>query len=289
MFKERDFETGQVVHKLNNLSRTNESLESTIEDLSESKLDKIDYKKLHLGTFTSKAALDLAYPVAEDGNSADIDSGSGFDIMRAIWDATDQKWVVREVNNASNTDQVPEGSSNLYFTSERVRQTPIGALDFLDSSRIGPNDSINTIARKLQAQLDRLAPKWIPIQDISEWVNPELNTAHPAHPLRFAIIGGVLFVSGIFYLGGSDFNLCRLKPEYKMFNNAGVNGNNNLESVKCTVLVTGSVNTFFSQCPSGHAIGNIAQTYDNIQNLRTSRVGDSMIVNGFLGKLIHFQ
>lgn len=48
---------------------------------------------LFLGYFVSLAALQLAYPTAEEGNYAYVDEGVGTDVITYIWDETDQAWV----------------------------------------------------------------------------------------------------------------------------------------------------------------------------------------------------
>ncbi|WHP05806.1 hypothetical protein QLH32_17665 [Acinetobacter corruptisaponis] len=190
-------------------------------------------------------------------------------------------------HNATTSD-IPEGNK-LYFTENRVRQSTLTGLPSVVASPIVETDIFLNGFAKLQAQIDKLSVKWVSIEAISEWVNPNLSIASTDHGLRFAVIGGVLFVAGLFYLGGSDYNLCRLKPEYKMYNAAGVNGQNAVESVKCVTNTGLAANSFFTQCPSGNSITTIASTYTNIQYLRTSRLSDTMLVNGFLGKLIHYN
>lgn len=46
-----------------------------------------------LGYFVSLAALETAYPTAEEGNYAYVDEGVGTDVLTYIWDETDQAWV----------------------------------------------------------------------------------------------------------------------------------------------------------------------------------------------------
>lgn len=134
-------------------------IQPQIESLSENKLDRVDYVQHHLGSFISKASLDAAHPVANEGDSADIDSGTGFDVMRAIWDANDHKWVIREVGNASNTDQIPEGNSNLYFKAERVLSSLLSGLNIDSDTAITFSDSILQAFGKIQGQFNNLAAK----------------------------------------------------------------------------------------------------------------------------------
>lgn len=130
-------------------------IQPQLQSLSENKLDKVDYVQHFLGVFPSKAALDAAHPTARPGDSADIDSGSGFDVMRAIWDDSDHKWVVREVNNAQNTDQVPEGNTNLYFKSERVLATILSGFNPVNAA-ITATDTIIQAISKAQGQISNI-------------------------------------------------------------------------------------------------------------------------------------
>lgn len=130
-------------------------IQPQLESLSDNKLDKVDYVQHFLDVFSSKAALDAAHPTAQAGDSADIDSGSGFDVMRAIWDDSDQQWVIREVNNAQNTDQVSEGNTNLYFKAERVLATLLGGFSPVNAA-INAADSIIQGLSKAQGQISNI-------------------------------------------------------------------------------------------------------------------------------------
>lgn len=46
-----------------------------------------------LGNFTSLSSLQTAHATANSGNYADVDPGTGNDVIRYIWDETDSKWV----------------------------------------------------------------------------------------------------------------------------------------------------------------------------------------------------
>jgi len=113
-----------------------------ITDLQNNKLDRAEYVQHFRGVFPSYAALTSAIPVGNDGDYAHIDSGSGFDRMAAIWDSSDTKWVVQDVNVGSNTDEIPEGSTNLYFTQPRVRSTPLTGFYYGSDSLVTDTDTI---------------------------------------------------------------------------------------------------------------------------------------------------
>lgn len=172
-----------------------QELETALAGLSSTKLDASEYIQHFKGVFPSKAALDLAFPTAQAGDTADIDSGSGFDVMRAIWDESDQKWIIREVNNAQNTDQVPEGNNNKYFTGDRVRETTIGTLTPVTPSEILPTDDLVEVVEKLQAHIKKLTATWVPISTVAT-VQPSVSVNN----IEVARINGMLWIRGSFQL-----------------------------------------------------------------------------------------
>ncbi|MCU4378288.1 hypothetical protein [Acinetobacter haemolyticus] len=168
--------------------------QAVLETLDTQKLDKVDYVQHFRGLFSSYAALVSALPVAIDGDYAHIDSGSGFDRMVAIWDGDDSKWIVNAVNVGSNTDEVPEGSTNLYFTSERVRQTTLNGLDTSNLAQISPTDTVVQALGKAQGQINKAwSANWVNVETIGT-----LFSAIDAHDLQVAKIDGMLFFRGWF-------------------------------------------------------------------------------------------
>ncbi len=63
------------------------------------------------GQYVSLAALIAANPTPEVGSYANIDTGVGDDVKRAIWDSTDGKWVVQDM---SAPDMTPAQVKALY-------------------------------------------------------------------------------------------------------------------------------------------------------------------------------
>lgn len=170
--------------------------QTVLETLDNQKLDKIDYVQHFRGLFSSYAALTAALPTALDGDYAHIDSGSGFDRMVAIWDSDDSKWVVNAVNVGSNTDEVPEGSSNLYFTSERVRQTPLTGLNTNDDSPVTSSDTVEVAIGKLQAQNNYASePEWVDVSTLSGFTKNQ-NVSTSGTFIEIAKIGGLVWIRG---------------------------------------------------------------------------------------------
>lgn len=62
-------------------------------------LDGSHFKGLHAGL----AALQAAHPSAVAGDYADVDSGTGADVARYIWDVSDSKWVIQSGASGSMT------------------------------------------------------------------------------------------------------------------------------------------------------------------------------------------
>lgn len=59
-----------------------------------------------LGTYTSLANLQAAYPSANEGEHADVDAGPGTDVKRYIWDVDDTKWVPGGVGGTVDTSNL---------------------------------------------------------------------------------------------------------------------------------------------------------------------------------------
>jgi len=70
------------------------------------------------GVFPTLAALNTAYPTANAGDSAQVNETGSTKVVNYSWDAEDNIWVIGGSggSGAVNTDALPEGSTNLYFT-----------------------------------------------------------------------------------------------------------------------------------------------------------------------------
>lgn len=145
-----------------------DELSPKVDALIDNKLDKIDYVQHFRGLFSSYSALKSALTQALDGDYAHIDTGVGFGRLCAIWDRDDQEWRIIEANVTLNTDEMPEGSHNLYFQSKRVLQTSLTGLPNQNATDILETDSILTALAKLQAQikLEKKGFNWVDIRTL---------------------------------------------------------------------------------------------------------------------------
>ncbi len=86
-----------------------------------SKLNTVDYVQHFKGVYVSLVALQAAYPTALSGDYAQVDPGTGTNLQTYSYDLQ-EGWVKSSTDGsgAANTDQLPEGSTNLYFTSARA-------------------------------------------------------------------------------------------------------------------------------------------------------------------------
>lgn len=100
------------------------------------KLNAVDYVQHFLGLFTTLTNLQSAYPTANVGDYAQVDPGAGTNLQTYSWDVQDG-WVLSSSDGAgaNNTDQLPEGAINLYFTSSRA----------LDAAPAETNETIGAI------------------------------------------------------------------------------------------------------------------------------------------------
>lgn len=84
------------------------------------KLNTSDYNQHFVGKYTTLAALQAAFPTANAGDYGQVDTGSGHDVVNYNYDIEDGWIEGGSGSGATNTDSLPEGSTNLYFTSARV-------------------------------------------------------------------------------------------------------------------------------------------------------------------------
>ncbi|MEX5365711.1 hypothetical protein WCE00_01860 [Acinetobacter haemolyticus] len=180
-----------------------EQLQTQISVLASTKLDAADYVQHFRGLFTSYINLSTQVPVAIDGDYAHIKENETFGVMEAIWDSADEKWVISAVNVGSNTDAVAEGSTNLYFTSERVRQTTLNGLDTSNLAQISPTDTVVQALGKAQAQLNNA-------NSSIEWVDMSVVGNVPAYitdqGIFFVRWNGLLVAKMKFRCGQVGFN-----------------------------------------------------------------------------------
>lgn len=131
-------------------------LQGLIDGLNESKLDKIDYVQHFRGLHNSYAELVASIPVGNDGDYAHIKASQNFPRLEAIWSGTPGVWNITSANIGINTDAVPEGNTNLYFTSSRAQQAALLALltglDTSIATSVVATDNIKQAIGKLQAQ-----------------------------------------------------------------------------------------------------------------------------------------
>ena len=116
------------------------------------KLDASSFNEHYRGTYTTLGNLQTAIATGDAGNYALVDSGIGNDAVYYIWDAEDG-WVSGGTTTASTTDTVTEGSTNLYFTDARVRNTVLTDLSLATNAAISAADSVLGALGKLQKQI----------------------------------------------------------------------------------------------------------------------------------------
>lgn len=116
------------------------------------KLDAADYNDRFLGLYASVFDLETAHPTAAAGDYAQVDWGIGTDVIVYVYDVSDAQWIPVGSSSIANTDALPEGSSNLYHTTQRVRDTPLTGLSTATATAITAADSVLSAAGKLQSQ-----------------------------------------------------------------------------------------------------------------------------------------
>lgn len=112
----------------------------------DSKLNITDYNNHFKSVYLTEAALFAAHPTASVGDYAQVNEVGATDVMNYNWDAEENIWVKNAVagSGATNTDALPEGTANLYFTVTRflanlTYANVIAALGFTPST--APNNA----------------------------------------------------------------------------------------------------------------------------------------------------
>ncbi|URG13781.1 hypothetical protein [Acinetobacter phage vB_AbaS_TCUP2199] len=256
------------------VAQVHAEIDGTLSNLQNNKLDKVDYVQHFRGLFSSYAALTAALPTASVGDYAHIDSGSGFDRLSAIWDNDDNKWVVNQVNVAHNTDEMPEGSNNLYFTGARTRAVPLTGLIIPNNkSPIVESDTILQALGKLQGSINNSASAgtdavWVDSKTVGNW-DAQMYTDQFTR-LEFARWQGCLWVRGWMFLKNitsTTYPFEFTNPKYKIINPF----NPNTEHAWIEAFYSGNANGSQTQMVSffsGGVINNAATAASVQQRIR---------------------
>lgn len=129
------------------------------------KLDASAYNDRYKGKYTSLVALETAHPTGNAGDYAQVDTGAGSDVINYSYDVEDGWIEGGSGSGANDTDALPEGATNLYFTTARVLATLLTGLSLVTGGTIVSTDSVLVALGKLQNQINDL------ISDISGKAN----------------------------------------------------------------------------------------------------------------------
>lgn len=200
-----------------------------LQDALDLKLDAADYNDRFLGLFASVFDLEAAHPTANAGDYAQVDLGIGSDVIIYAWDVSDQYWSAVGSSAIANTDALPEGSSNLYHTGQRVRDTPLTGLSLATATPITAADSVLSAAGKLQAQISAASGGSAYIA--GRYYSQALTAAPP--PSAISRADGVAFF--IPFLPQSDLNITRFGFSPTTAANSGA-------TLKAAIYEAGGVN-----------------------------------------------
>lgn len=130
---------------VDNTSDADKPVSTAQQEALDLKLNTADYNQHYKGTFLTEAALNAAHPTASVGDYAQVNEAGGTDVVNYSWDAEENIWVAGGgTGGAANTDALPEGSTNLYWTVARflanlTYANVIAALGFTPST--APNNA----------------------------------------------------------------------------------------------------------------------------------------------------
>jgi hypothetical protein len=106
------------------------------------------------GVFASFAAMQAGVTSPQPGDFADVDAGVGSNVVRYIWDTTDNQWQTGTGGGGpASTDSLPEGATNLYHSAARVRETPLTGISLVDTALVAATDTVLQAIGKLSARL----------------------------------------------------------------------------------------------------------------------------------------
>jgi len=144
---------------LNRANHTGTQAITTIDNLRSEldlKLDAADYNDRFLGLYASFFDLVAAHPTASAGDYAQVDLGIGSDVIIYAWDDDDEQWAAVGSSAIANTDALPEGSSNLYFTTQRVRDATLTGFSPTNSAIISTDNVVQAFG-KAQGQINAIS------------------------------------------------------------------------------------------------------------------------------------
>lgn len=133
------------------------ALDSILELISNSQTTT--YVDRFKGVYLTEAALNIAYPTANAGDRAQVNEVGATEVVNYSWDAESNIWVATGSSSGgpANTDELPEGSTNLYFTTARVLATVLTGISFATGGAIVSTDTVLVAFGKIQKQITDLS------------------------------------------------------------------------------------------------------------------------------------
>ena len=151
---------GLIKNQISDIEGLVTSLDAKSDKLTTYNKSEVDAKinSRFKGVYLTQAALISAHPIASIGDYAQVNEVGATDVVNYNWDAEENIWVKNAVvgSSATNTDQLPEGSSNLYFNTARVLAGFLTGILFVTGGSIVSTDSVLVAFGKLQKQINDL-------------------------------------------------------------------------------------------------------------------------------------
>ncbi len=152
---ELDSEKEAVINKVVAFSTPTDTQYPSAKLVSDTFANYLPLSSYHLyyrGKYISLAALNTAIPTASAGDYAQVDTGTGSDVVNYNWD-NEAGWVIGSSGSgAVNTDSLPEGSVNLYWTNARTIAALLTGFTS-GAGTVGSSDSILGAIQKLVGNL----------------------------------------------------------------------------------------------------------------------------------------
>jgi hypothetical protein len=170
------------------------------------KLDKTDYNDRFKGVYLTLASLKSTHPTGVAGEYAQVNESGATEVLNYNWDVEKADWVANAVQgfSANNTDELPEGSSNLYYTSTRVLATILSGFSLLTGS-LASSDTILSAFGKIQNQINNIIIALgykAPLQAIDD---PTTAGVSNVGKTRYYVSGNASFVDMVMQTGEGTY------------------------------------------------------------------------------------
>lgn len=171
------------------------------DSIASTKLDASAYNDRFKGVYLTEAALNAAHPTANVGDYAQVNEVGATDVVNYNWDGEESIWVKNVTeggSGATNTDELPEGSTNFYYTAARfiadlTYARIITALGFTPENSVNKSNDAADIASTSKFPVWKVITDWCINRfqpKLVQGTNITIDNTNPLAPVINASGGG---------------------------------------------------------------------------------------------------